>query len=597
MADGGVSFAVWAPTHGRAVVRLDGGDDVPLAASPDGVHRGHRAGLEAGARYRVALDDGPAFPDPASRAQPAGVHGPSEVVDPGRFGWVHDDAWAGLSPERLLIYELHVGTFTPEGTFDALRRQLPYLKDLGVTAVELMPVHDYPGQRGWGYDPAALFAPCRAYGRPDDLRRLVDEAHGLGLGVLLDVVYNHLGPDGAYWAAFGPVLTDRHRTPWGDAVNLDGEHARGVRDMILLNAVRWLTEYRFDGLRLDATFALIDRSEEHLLAEMARRVSVLPGPPRLLIAEDNRRVPHLVRPRDEGGFGLDGIWADDFHHLVRRYLTGDEHAYFAPFPTSTAAIAQCVEERWYRHPVGPDGAKDPATDAADVPAHRFVTCIQNHDQVGNRPRGDRLHHAIAPDVYRAASALLLFAPQAPLLFMGQEWATASPFQYFTDHGPELGARVQQGRREEFRDFPGFDGDVPDPQSEATFLASKLDPGERDRPGHRETLALYRALIALRGSLAGDATASSPVSGVVRIERGAHAMVVRLTDEGGPLELPLGGTLALHTEEARFGGSPAGVHHDGSRVRLAGPAAVVVRSTPLEAPVAEPGSAPGGGSAP
>ncbi|HJL14297.1 MAG TPA: malto-oligosyltrehalose trehalohydrolase, partial [Sandaracinaceae bacterium LLY-WYZ-13_1] len=578
VADGGVDFAVWAPTHDRVTVRVQGGEALALEKGDDGIHRGRAGGVGAGARYRVSLDDGPPFPDPASRFQPDGVHGPSEVVDPGTYRWAAE-GWGGLDPRRMVLYELHVGTFTEEGTFDALRAYLPYLAELGVTAVELMPVHDFPGERGWGYDPAALFAPCRAYGRPDDLRRLVDEAHSLGLGVVLDVVYNHLGPDGAYWAAFGPVLTGRHRTPWGRAVNLDDTHARGVRDTILLNAIRWLTEYRIDALRLDATFALVDDSPEHLLAEMARRVEALPGPARRLIAEDDRNLADLVRPRGDGGYGLDGVWADDFHHLMRRYLAGDRHGYFAEFPTSTEAVAECIEERWYRRGRPGDSR---GTSAAGLPHERFVTCIQNHDQIGNRPTGDRLHHTVPMAAVRAATAVHLFAPQTPLLFMGQEWAASAPFLYFTDHGPELGAKVRRGRKREFRDFPGFSGDVPDPQAEETFERSKLDLAERERSPHRETLALHRALIALRGRVAGAVRAESPREGLLRVERGRHVLVASLGGEG-PVAVPRDVEIELCTEDARFGGG-GGVAHEPGEVRFLGPGATILRRTvePTEA---------------
>jgi len=369
------------------------------------------------------------------------------------------------------------------------------------------------------------------------------------------------------------VLTDQHHTAWGQAVNLDQEHSRGVRDTILSNAIRWLTEYRVDGLRLDATFALVDDSPEHLLAEMSRRVEALPGPRRLLIAEDDRNLADLVRPRRDGGYGLDAVWADDFHHLMRRLLTGDRHGWFHDFPASTAALARCIESRWYftgqpsGHAGGPRG-----TPADGLPHARFVTCIQNHDQVGNRPRGDRLHHAVEPAVYRAASAALLFAPETPLLFMGQEWAASTPFLYFTDHEPDLGEKVRRGRREEFADFPGFAGEVPDPQDEATFAASVLDHAERERSPHREVLALYRDLIALRARLDGPVRAESPAEGLLRVERGRHGLAVCLRGSGR-VPAPAGAAPRLCTEEARYGGA-GGVELAGGAVRFAGPGAMV-----------------------
>ncbi len=538
---GGTAFAVWAPTHRRVELVLADGRRVDAARGDDGVFRVRVEGIGAGARYRYSLDGGSPMPDPASRFQPEGVHGPSEVVDPSSYAW-RDAGWRGVAMRDLVIYELNVGAFTPDGTFDAARERLPELAELGVTAIELMPVHDFPGRRGWGYDPAALFAPCRAYGTPDDLRRLVDDAHAAGLAVLLDVVYNHLGPDGAYFAAYGPVLTERHATPWGRAVNLDGPCSRGVRDIILGNALCWLREYHLDGLRLDATFALVDDSEPHLLAELSEVVSRVEGWRRILIAEDDRHLARLLEPREQGGHGLDGVWMDDFHHLVRRIVTGERHGYFAGFPDSTEALAVCIERSWYRE----------RADASHLDRSRFVFYIQTHDQIGNRAMGDRITEVIDLATYRAISALLAFVPQTPLLFMGQEHAASTPFRYFTDHEPELGRKVREGRTREFQGSPGFDGDVPDPQSGATFGASVLDWGERRQTPCCEVLRLYRDLLALRRELPPFTSATSPAPGLLLIRRGARALALSL-GASGSIPIPRRMRVLLDTEEAAYGG--------------------------------------------
>jgi maltooligosyltrehalose trehalohydrolase len=564
--EGGTRVTVWAPWHAQLRVRFDGGE-VSLTRQGD-LHAGLVPGLHAGGRYRLVLPDGQAFPDPASRYQPEGVHGPSEVVDPDAFAW--RSSAPTLSMASLVLYEMHVGTFTAAGTFEAARAELPRLAELGVTAVELLPLHDFPGARGWGYDPAALFSPCRAYGTPDDLRRFVDDAHAVGLGVFVDVVYNHLGPDGAYLAAFGPVLTEAHRTAWGRAINLSGPHSEGVRELILQNALHWLEEYRVDGLRLDATFALVDDSEEHLLKALVRRVAPL-SPRRLLIAEDDRNLAALVRPKAEGGYGLDGVWADDLHHLLRRYVAGDRHGYFAPFPDRSAAIAECLDRNWWR--------ELPGSDAADLPSERFVVCIQNHDQIGNRPRGDRLTEDVDLATYGALSAVLLFAPQTPLLFMGQEWAASTPFAYFTDHGEPLGAAVREGRRREFQDFPGFAGEVPDPQAEETFEASRLRHEERHRSPHDAVEALYRALLRLRPSLSGGVEASSPSEGLLRLRRGRHLLLASL-GPAGAIDLALDGEVRtlLATDAEAFGGDGR-TTRDSRRAVFAGPAALILEVTP------------------
>lgn len=502
--EGGVRFRVWAPTTDRVDVVLYG----PSAESVhrldrdrQGYHAGVVEGVGPGRRYMYRLDDHATYPDPASRSQPEGVHGPSEVVDPDAYRWkVHD--WAPPAVEDLVIYELHVGTFTEDGTFDAAAERLGLLAQLGVTAVEPMPIAEFSGSRGWGYDGVDLFAPAHAYGGVDGFKRFVDSAHALGLSVILDVVYNHLGPEGNYVAAVtgGRFFTDRHQTPWGDAVDFDGPDSGPVRDFIVQNALYWLVEYRVDGLRLDATHAILDDSHRHILAEIAEVVRAIPGPPRILIAEDERNEERLLRPRDQDGFGFDAVWADDLHHQIRRAVAGDRHGYFARYAGTTNAIAETLRRGWWRGEDVETGADDERR--PPISPSRFVHCIQNHDQVGNRAMGERLNHEIDLSVYRAISTLLLLSPYTPLIWMGQEWAASSPFQYFTDHPAELGALVSAGRLEEFGQFPAFSDPyarvfVPDPQAESTFLRSKLLWTERDEQPFAGVLDLYTTLLQLR----------------------------------------------------------------------------------------------------
>ncbi len=562
---GGTRFRVWAPGARSVEVMVEAPPRrAALEPGADGVHEVLLPGVGAGARYRLSMDGGPAWPDPASRFQPEGVHGPSEVVDPRAFAW-SDHAWRGLPRSELVLYELHVGTFTPEGTFAAAARRLPDLRDLGVTAVQLMPVADFPGACNWGYDGAALYAPARCYGTPDDLRRLVDTAHRLGLAVLLDVVYNHFGPDGAYVAAFSPqVLARHHRSPWGAGIDLDGPHARGVREWLIGSALHWIGEYHLDGLRLDATHALVDKSPRHFLAELTERVRArAAGREVHVIAEDARNLDTLLRPAHAGGFALDAVWADDFHHELRRLVAGDAHGYFAAFRGHAEDLAGILRRGWHycgQHSVVEQGPR--GTDPAGLAPEQFVFCIQNHDQVGNRPLGDRLHHRVPPEAYRAAVALLLFAPQTPLLFMGQEWAASSPFLFFTDHAPGLGRRVTEGRLQEFRSFPAFaheaaEGRLPDPQARATFEASRLDWDERVREPHAAALRLHRALLTLRRTA--PALQRGPSARHEAHAAGAGAVVLRREAGGGPpliMVARLAGEGTVEVPAALLRGSPA-----------------------------------------
>jgi maltooligosyltrehalose trehalohydrolase len=504
------------------------------------------------------------------------VHGPSQVVDPRAYHWA-DGAWAGLPLEALVFYELHVGTFTPQGTYDGVRERLPYLRDLGITAIELMPLGDFPGRWGWGYDGAALFAPAHTYGRPDDLRRLVDDAHGLGLTVFLDAVYNHFGPDGAYAVAAAPeFLSSRHQTPWGPAVNFDGDAAGAVRAFFIENALHWLCEYHFDGLRLDATQTLIDDGPRHFLAELVAAVRAAGGRPRILIAEDNRNLALLVGSPEQGGYGLDAVWSDDYHHQVRAILTGEQSGYFVDFTRATADLATIIRRGWlYTGQMSPHFGGPRGTDPGGIPARRFIHFIQNHDQIANRPAGDRLSLVITPAAYRALSALLLCAPQTPLLFMGQEWAASTPFLYFTDHAGDLGRQVSRGRRQEFAAFLGFGDAVPDPQHPETFARSRLDWDERAAGVHAGTLRCYRDLLEWRRRLSGlDSDATSPEDGTVVLHRGRYLLLAGLHG-GASLPCPGEAAVVWQSEDSAYTAHPDPPVRAGGMLRFGGPAAVLI----------------------
>jgi maltooligosyltrehalose trehalohydrolase len=475
-------------------VRLYDERDAPVAEHElvrraDGVFSAAVEGVGRGALYRFVLGER-ALPDPYARCLPRGVHGPALVVDD-RYDFRCEPV-----PRRLadhVLYELHVGTFTAEGTYAAAAERLPHLVELGVTTVELMPVAAFDGTRGWGYDGVAHYAPFAPYGAPDDLRAFVDRAHELGLSVLLDVVYNHFGPSGNYLGAYDArYFTREDASPWGDAPNFAFEP---MRRYVIDNALYWLEDFRFDGLRLDATHAVIDRSPRHVLAELADVVATL-VPRRILMAEDDRNEPALVRR-----FGLDALWADDFHHVTRVTLTGERDGYYAAYEAGPENVARAVQRGWlYEGQVNPVSGKARGARADELSAEELVYCIQNHDQIGNRALGDRLSEVVSVDAYLAASILLLFLPMTPLLFMGQEWAASSPFLYFTDHEPELGRAITEGRRREFAGFGAFASQperIPDPQAVATFLSSKLDWSERGKGGHAQVLDVYRAALRLR----------------------------------------------------------------------------------------------------
>lgn len=582
-----VCFRVWAPGKRSVDVVLDN-QRLPLSPSGD-FFEGRLAPRSVGLRYRLSVDDGPPVPDPWSQSQPEGVHGPSEVISHA-FDW-SDSAWRGLGQEQQVFYELHVGTATGAGTFEALIPLLAGLQELGVTAIELMPVASFPGTRNWGYDGVFPLAPQASYGGSLGLKRLVDAAHGVGLGVVLDVVFNHLGPEGNYLGAFGPFESRRHRTPWGAALDYDGPSGPVLRALALRCVELWIRDHHLDGLRLDATHAIHDESTTHLLEELrACADRAASGRAVLLIAEDGLNREHLTRPVAEGGTGLDMQWSDDFHHVVRRLTAGDDRGYFRDYAGTIDELVQILRRGWlFEGEYSTHHAMKRGSDASMQPPSRFVFFLQNHDQIGNRPRGDRLSEAVSGATYRALTALLLLAPQTPLLFMGQEWGTTQPFCFFTDHSGDLGRAVTEGRRREAEHFEGGPvPSLPDPQAHATFEDSRPDWDAADRPGPRALRTLHRTLLTLRRAHPSLVDATGGTYAVRTLTSGALELVreapgaKRLTlvmNLSGRLEgqVHAGATALLDTEEERFGGSGSRPVLEGGRLILEGPCAVLLES--------------------
>ena len=454
-----------------------------------------------GALYRFRLANGDERPDPASRFQPQGVHGPSQVVDPG-FDWA-DVPWRGIELRDCIFYELHVGTFTPEGTFESAIPRLAELASLGVTAIELMPVAEFPGNHGWGYDGVNLYAPHHAYGGPQGLRMLVNACHSQGLAVFLDVVYNRLGPTGNYLHSFAPYFTDHYVTPWGEAVNLDGAGSDEVRRYFCENAAMWLRDFHFDGLRIDAVHAMVDTSAVHILEQLSgetRRLEAELGRRLLLIAESNLNDPRIIRPAEIGGYGIHAQWSDDFHHSLHAILTGEKSGYYADFG-SMADLAKALRQAFvYDGQYSAFRRRQHGRPATGASGHQFLGYLQTHDQVGNRAKGERSSRLLTAGQLKLAAALTFTAPFLPMLFQGEEWAASSPFPYFTDHqDPGVARRVREGRRREFATFGWDPQEIPDPQAEATFLSARLDWSERRREPHSTLLEWHRELIRLRRS--------------------------------------------------------------------------------------------------
>ncbi len=497
-----VSFKVWAPLRDAVAVRLSsarGTNDIPLARDAMGYFTGVVEGARPGDRYLYVLDHGECCPDPASRFQPEGVFGPSEVVDPGAFHW-NDAGWRGRAMRDLVIYELHVGACTAAGTFASLVSRLYYLADLGITAVEIMPVAQFPGTRNWGYDGVCPFAPQNTYGGPIGLKEFVNAAHGKGLAVVLDVVYNHLGPEGNHLGRFAPYFSDRYRTPWGEAVNFDGPQSDGVRRFFIDNACYWVEEFHIDGLRLDAIHGIFDFGARHFLKEVCAAVHLQAKLLRrevFVIAESDLNDPRVIDPPECGGYGFDAQWNDDFHHALHALLTGERTGYYQDFG-KVADLEKAFREGFvYTGQYSPHRGRRHGGSAAHRPAHQFVVFSQNHDQVGNRVAGDRLSVNQSFANLKLAAGLVLLSPFIPLLFMGEEYGEIAPFCYFTNYTDlALGEAVRLGRKQDSVS-PGSRGWARDPQAESTFVASKLTPTLAQAGLHKILLEFYRTLLRLR----------------------------------------------------------------------------------------------------
>jgi maltooligosyltrehalose trehalohydrolase len=600
-AGGGVHFRVWAPRCREVAVEVEGLDPTVMEAEPQGYFSCRVQSAWVGMRYRFRLDrSNPALPDPASRFQPAGPHGPSKIVAADGFAW-NDRSWSGIPRDRLVIYEMHVGTFTQEGSWQAAARELPALAELGITCIEIMPVAEFSGRFGWGYDGVNLFAPTRLYGRPDDFRRFVDRAHALGIAVILDVVYNHLGPDGNYLTAFSAAyFTDRYANEWGEAINFDGTDAGPVREFFLANAGYWIDEYHLDGLRLDATQQIFDRSEDHILAAIVRQVrEAASGRITFVVGENERQEARLLRPPERSGYGLDALWNDDFHHSATVALTGHREAYYTDYrgrPGEFIAAAkhgflyQGQHYQWQKKARG--------TPSLDLAADCFVVFLQNHDQVANSGGGQRCHALASPGRLRAMTAYFLLMPGIPMLFQGQEFGASTPFFYFADHESQLAGAVRDGRRGFLAQFPSLANPemqalLTDPGDFATFRRSVLDNGERQR--NTAICSLHRDLLELRREDPVFGQRPGRVDGAVLAD---ESWMLRFFDDDGAdrlLIVNLGGDLVLDpapepllapveghgwrllwsSEEPRYGGAgvvpldPEGIW------RLPGQAAVIL----------------------
>jgi maltooligosyltrehalose trehalohydrolase len=591
--DTGVAFALWAPSQELVLLahRPLNGEHAAhrMARDAEGWHRLDLPGAAHGDGYRFELLDGAAVPDPASRFNPEDVHGPSVVIDPRRYAW-NDGAWRGRPWEEAVVYELHIGAFTAEGTFNAARERLGELAELGVTAIELMPLADFPGKRNWGYDGVLHFAPDASYGTPDELKALVDAAHGLGLMVLIDVVYNHFGPEGNYLHGYCPeFFNPEHRTPWGAAINFDGQGARTVRDFFVHNALYWIEEFRFDGLRMDAIHAIRDSSHPHIVQEI--REAVLAGPGRerhvhLVLENDTNQASMLAR--DGNGLPVAGTaqWNDDLHHAVHVLATGERDGYYADYaddPVCRLALSLAEGFIYQGQPSVFRNGERRGEPSTRLPSQAFVSFLQTHDQVGNRAFGERIHALGDPVRVRAAMACLLLSPHVPMLFMGDEFAASTPFLYFCDFGPELAEAVSNGRRSEFGGFAAFKDEaararIPDPNAESTFLASKLNWRERGARAHFERFSEVQQLLALRHKMIVPRLAGSTGAGVFFCENDT----LRVHWDLGPAG-PGGsgsGSARLHMlahfgtqQTAPLAGSPGavvyrhGVHEDGDALRL------------------------------
>ncbi len=538
---GGCHFAVWAPLRTRVDLRLASREeDIPMDSCDTGYWTAEVDGIDHGERYEFVLDGAEAHPDPASHWQPGGVHEPSAVVDHSVFGWT-DKTWAGAALEEYVTYELHVGAFTPEGMFDGVVSKLDYLRGLGVSAIELMPVAAFPGSRNWGYDGVYPWAVHEAYGGPDGLKRLVDQCHARGMAVVLDVVYNHLGPEGNYLGQFGPYFTDTYQTPWGSAVNYDGAWSDGVRAYVVGNARHWFQRYHIDALRLDAVHGIYDTGARHVLAELAdaaRECTEVCGRPCLLIAESDQNDNRLVACRDKGGYGLDAQWSDDFHHCMHTLVTGERDGYYEDFGSLSQLAKAFASGFVFDWAYSQHRRRHHGSSSAGIAGQQLVVCIQNHDQIGNRMLGERLGHLVSPEAARVAAGGLLTAPYVPLLFMGEEWSETAPFLYFVSHGDQgLVEAVRRGRSREFSAF-AWKGEPPDPQDTETFVRSKLHWDQQQTEPHCHMLAFYRALLSLRSGTPALACLDPRATDVV-VEEDAATIVLHRRHVAGSVACVFG----------------------------------------------------------
>jgi len=504
-----------------------------MTRNADGFFEVHDEKGRAGDLYKYRLDGIHHFPDPASRWQPNGVHGPSMVVDPSTYQW-KDRGWVPAKVRDLVIYELHIGAFTPAGTYRGAIERLPYLSELGVTAIEIMPIADFPGERNWGYDGVCLYAPAHAYGHPDDLRALVDAAHAAGLTVILDVVYNHFGPDGNYLGAYiGDYLDEHKKTPWGGAIRYGDPAFVNLRKFVVANPGYWMREFHIDGFRLDATHAILDESSRHILAELTASIHAAGG---FAIAEDSRNETRVLLPEAEGGLGFDAVWADDFHHTARVANTRENESYLGDFDGSIEELTETLRHGWYYcGQISPRRGSRRGTECRHLAPDKFVHCISNHDQIGNRAMGDRLGAVISRKAYLASSALLCLSPYVPLIFMGQEWNARTPFLFFTNHNAELGKLVVEGRRMEFKDFAAFSDPkaleaIPNPQEPGTFASSRIDWAELQKPEQKQVLALYKACLLIRRSAPAFHVHKRDAMQIEKLAMGAAAL--RLKEKTG-----------------------------------------------------------------
>ena len=600
----GAHARVWAPAADEiqlVVLRDRRESRHALRREADGYHSGYVSSLAAGDRYWFALSGSTLRPDPCSRYQPEGPHGPSLLIDPTAFRWT-DQNWRGLTPRGQVLYELHVGTFTPEGTWRAAMDHLPQLADLGITAIEMMPVAEFPGRFGWGYDGVGLYAPAHIYGTPDDLRTFIDRAHVLGIGVLLDVVYNHLGPDGNYLSEFSPdYFTDKYTNDWGQPLNFEGP--AGTREFFVANAAYWIDEFHFDGLRFDATQDMHDGSRQHVLTEMTQRARAASrGRGILLVAENEPQDTRLLRTLEDGGYGFDAVWNDDFHHSAAVALTGRREAYYHDYKGSSQEFISSAKYGYlYQGQHYAWQKKRRGTSTRGLPRQAFVTYLENHDQVANTAFGRRLHQITAPGRFRAITALWLLGPGTPLLFQGQEFGSSKPFLYFADHKAELNGPIAEGRREFLAQFVSIqDPEVADrlaaPSDEETFRRCQLDPAEWR--GHPEMLALHTDLIALRRQdtvlTQEDAWIDGAVLGaetfLIRYFGGPEGDRLLLVNLGCDVELspapepllapPSHGDwmLAWSSEAAPYGGQGTPTTYDHGRWRIPGETTLFFRST-------------------